>query len=110
MIKKFYKSKDEFKPIAVGYGACIATDHITVDGKKVGYMYREEPSENIPADNGWRFFSGEESQEYVDNANNSCLYDTNTIVNYDQSITPFLSAPIGSAFCKNEKGEFIEEC
>jgi len=109
MNKKFYKSKEEIKPIAVGYGACMATDHITVEGKKIGYMYREEPSESMAADNGWRFFSGEESQEYVDNADNSCFYDTNTIANYDESITPYLEAPIGSAFAKNENGEFIED-
>jgi hypothetical protein len=109
MDKKFNKSKDEFKPIAIGYGACLATNHITVEGKKVGYMYREEPLESVPADNGWRFYSGEESQEYVDNAKNLCFYDTNTIANYDPSITPYLAAPIGSAFGKNEKGDFIEE-
>jgi len=109
MNKKFYKSKDELKPVAVGYGACIATDHITVEGKKIGYMYREEPSENVPADNGWRFYSGEENQEYVDNAKNLSYYDTNTIANCDPTITPYLTAPIGSAFGKNENGEFIEE-
>ena len=109
MSKKFHKSKDDFKHIAVGYGACIATDHITVLGKKVGYMYREQPSESVQADNGWRFFSGKESQEYVDNSDNSNFYDTNTIANYDISITPFLDAPIGSAFGKNDFGEFVEE-
>lgn len=109
MNKKFLKSKEEFKPIAVGFGACIATDHITVEGKKVGYMYREQPSVNVPADNGWRFFSGEETQEYVDDANNSSFYDTNTIANYDPSITPYLKSPVGSAFIRNSKGEFIED-
>jgi hypothetical protein len=109
MSKKFYKLPGEIKPIAIGYGACLATDHITVEGKKVGYMYREEPHEGAPADNGWRFYSGEETQEYVDNANNLAFYDTNTIANYDPSITPYLDAPIGSAFGKNENGEFVEE-
>ena len=109
MSKKFYKLKGKLKPIAVGYGACLASDHITVEGKKIGYMYREEPSESMPADNGWRFFSGEETQEYVDNAKNLSFYDTNTIANFDPSITPYLESPIGSEFGKNDKGEFIEE-
>lgn len=72
-------------------------------------MYREEPSKNIPVDNGWRFFSGEEDQAYVDDPSNSSFYDTNTITNYDESIIPFLDAPVGSAFGKDESGAFIRE-
>ena len=97
MTEKCFKlAADKLQDIAVGYGSCIATDHITVDGRRVGYMYREEPSDDV--DSGWRFFSGEESQAYVDDANNMMLYDVNTIANYDPSITPFLDAPIGAAF------------
>ena len=43
-----------------GPSGCFATDHITVLGKKVGWCYREQPTEGRP-DSGWRFFSGEES-------------------------------------------------
>jgi hypothetical protein len=109
MEKKYFLPANEIKPLAVGYGACIASDQITAEGKKVGFMYREEPSPSVQADSGWRFFSGEEAQEYVDDANNLCFYDINTIANYDNSIIPFLVAPIGSAFGKNEKDEFEEE-
>jgi hypothetical protein len=63
MVKRFHLSPSELRPLAVGYGACIASDHITVDGKRVGYMYREKP--DGPPDSGWRFFSGEESQAYA---------------------------------------------
>lgn len=31
---------------------CLASDMITKKGWKVGYMYREEPSETMP-DSGW---------------------------------------------------------
>ena len=40
-----------------GPDGCLATDHITVLGKKVGYCYREKPDAQYP-DSGWRFFSG----------------------------------------------------
>lgn len=104
--KNFKKLAHEFKPLAFGYGACFATDHITVDGKKVGYMYREEPDGAV--DSGWRFFSGEETQEYVDDPGNTMIYDINTIANYDPAITPYLDSPIGSAF--GRKGdEFLPE-
>ena len=75
-------------------GACFATDMITVDGMKVGYMYRETPDKNI--DSGWRFFSGTENQEYVDDPNNTNIYNVNTIANYDNAIIPYLDLPFGT--------------
>lgn len=75
-------------------GSCFATDTITVDGMKVGYMYREEPDDKM--DSGWRFFSGTENQEYVDDPNNTMIYHVNTIANYDRSIIPYLDLPFGT--------------
>ncbi|WP_101758607.1 DUF2185 domain-containing protein [Oceanicoccus sp. KOV_DT_Chl] len=58
MTKEFKLKPEEFKDIAVGYGGCIATDMITVHGKKVGYMYREEPSNEM--DSGWCIMWGKQ--------------------------------------------------
>jgi hypothetical protein len=74
-------------------GGCVATDKITVDGEVVDYMYREESGYEM--DSGWRFFSGTEDQDYVDNAANSAIYDVNTIANYDRAIIPYLDLPVG---------------
>lgn len=87
-------------------GGCFATDRITVDGLKVGYMYRELPANEI--DSGWRFLSGDESQEYVDNADNTEIYEVNTICNYDPAIIPFLDSPPGSAFGRVEGTDEFE--
>ena len=92
-------------PVAVGYGACLATDRITVDGEIVGYCYREAPDNEV--DCGWRFMAGDETQEYVDNPDNWAFYDVNTIANYDASITAILEAPIGSAFERGGSGELV---
>ena len=56
----------------------------------------------------WCFMSGHESQEYMDEPSNHAVYDVNTIANYDPEIIPFLNAPIGSAFERNEVGLLIE--
>jgi hypothetical protein len=79
-----------------GPKGCIATDRIMVDGSKVGYMYREQP--DYDGDSGWRFTAGNESDEYMDNSNNSGVYDLNTICNADPDIIEFLNAEVGSAF------------
>jgi len=83
-------------------GACFATDRITVDGERVGYMYRQKaaPGSNV---SGWTFLSGTESQEYLDKAANIGIYSVNTIANYDPDIIPFLDAPFGSAFARDAK-------
>lgn len=93
--------------MVLGYGSCIATDEITVNGNRVGFMYRENPDNEF--DSGWRFFSGLENQEYIDEPNNLEIYELNTIANYDPEIIMYLSAPIGSAFGRTEDGEFIAE-
>lgn len=94
--KRFKIPGDQIKPLAPGRGSCLATDHITVDGKKVGFMYREAPRDQY--DSGWHFFSGSESQDYCDDPKNLAIYDVNTVANYDPAIIPHLDAPAGSAF------------
>ncbi|HTN75295.1 MAG TPA: DUF2185 domain-containing protein [Pirellulaceae bacterium] len=106
-VKKFKLQKDEIKPLAEDHGSCFATDRITVDGAKVGFMYREEP--DFEDDSGWRFMSGDESQSYLDNPDNLALYDVNTIANYDPEIIPFLDAPPGCELQRDPKtGQFGE--
>ncbi|UHQ19356.1 DUF2185 domain-containing protein [Lysobacter sp. KIS68-7] len=100
---KYKLSKDDIKPLAEGYGGCIATDKITVEGHPVRFMYRETPDNDV--DSGWRFMSGLESDEYMDTPPNHDVYDINTIANYDPTIIPFLDAPEGSAFEKTPESE-----
>jgi hypothetical protein len=85
---------DEIVDLVPTMGACFATDKITVDGLKVGFMYREEPDE--VTDSGWRFFSGTEDQDYVNDPKNTSIYSVNTIANYDRSIITYLTLPIGT--------------
>ena len=67
--KKFRLAADEIVRMVPNLGACFATDRITVDGCPVGYMYREEPDDEV--DSGWRFVAGDESESYMDDPNNS---------------------------------------
>lgn len=100
--KNFKLKKDQLLNILDSMGACMATDKITIEGLRVGYMHREEPS--FVFDSGWRFFSGTEGQEYVDNPSNTMIYDINTIANYDRSIIPYLQMPVGTELFKNKDG------
>lgn len=100
--KKFLIPADRLRPLAEGHGGCYATDRITVDGMPVGYMYREDP--DLEVEGGWRFFAGDETDEYVNDPANLALYDVNTIANCDPDIIPYLRSPIGSAFVREGLG------
>ncbi|RFS21163.1 DUF2185 domain-containing protein [Chitinophaga silvatica] len=94
MNKKFKLSAKEIVDLIPPMGGALATDKITVDGMKIGYMYREKPINEL--DSGWRFFEGDEGQEYTNNTKNSGVYNVNTIANYDPTIIPYLLMPIGT--------------
>ena len=87
-----------------GADGCIATNRITVEGCKVGYCYREEPDGDW--DSGWRFTTGDESDEYMDDPNNAGIYKLNTICNDDPDIIPLLNTPAPCAFERDENGVF----
>ncbi|HTE30909.1 MAG TPA: DUF2185 domain-containing protein [Chryseolinea sp.] len=92
--KKLKLSKDEIRKLIEPIGSGFASDKITIVGLPVGYMYREEPE--FEEDSGWRFFSGTEDQEYVDNPDNIMIYDVNTIANYDPAIIAYLHLKVDS--------------
>ncbi|MBI1375263.1 MAG: DUF2185 domain-containing protein [Phycisphaera sp.] len=105
--KPFSLRAEQIRPLATGYGGCIATDMITCDGRKVAFMYREATDRDV--DSGWRFMSGYESDDYMNDPDNHAVYDVNTIANYDSEIIPLLDAPVGSAFEReNGTGPFVE--
>lgn len=105
MEKKFRLSASEIAPVALGLGGCLATDRIVVDGRPVGYMFRE-PAMNSQ-DSGWRFFAGDESPAYMANNENHGVYDVNTIVNYDPDILPLIDADVGSRYERDDDGTFV---
>ena len=87
---------------------CIASDKITKEGWKVGYMYREKPDEGKP-DSGWRFMAGDENEEYMNDFNNHHIFALNTICNYDTDIIPYLHSEIGSAYIRIGSGKFEKD-
>ena len=84
---------------------CMVSDKITKEGWKVGYMYREEPSPNNP-DSGWRFFKGDEDEEYTSNPDNVHIFALNTICNYDKDIIPYLHSTIGASYVRVNENTF----
>lgn len=107
MFKKFKIKAEDIQQLIEPMGSCLASDKITVEGLPIGYMYREKPEEEN--DSGWRFLSGTESQEYIDDPNNSMVFEVNTVANYDTSIIPYLKSRAGAEMERVENSdEFVE--
>lgn len=73
---------------------CYASDRITVDGMPVGYMHREEPEDED--DSGWRFYSGDETEEYVAVPHHFMVFSLNYIANCDPAVIPYLKQKVGT--------------
>ncbi len=109
--QEFHLSNQEIMPILKnweGPDGCFASNRILQDGCKVGYMYRQVPDGQFP-DSGWRFAAGDEDSDYMADPNNAGVYKLNTICNYDPDIMPFLNAPFGTAFLRDENGDFQKD-
>lgn len=102
----FKLKQNDIQKLIPNMGYCFATNKITVEGLKIGYMYREITEDKL--DSGWRFFSGTESQIYVDNPNNTQIYDVNTIANYDEAIIPYLNSQFGSEYERIDKTDLFK--
>ena len=72
----------------------MATKAIFAEGEKVGYMFREGRS--FEGDSGWRFFTGNESLDFVDVKSNIEIYDVKQIMELDSSIESYLELPVGT--------------
>lgn len=86
----------------------FVTKDLVEQKKQVGFMYKEK-TDNAN-DSGWRFFSGDESQDYVDNADNIIVCSLNDVINsLDSSVEQYLNSEIGTAYERNkDSGLFLK--
>lgn len=83
------------------FGFVLATKMLVEGKRRVRYMYHEKGTNC--QDSGWRFFCGDEDDDYVNNPDNISVYDINTILNIDKSILPYLDCAEGVALEREEE-------
>jgi hypothetical protein len=59
-------------------GYVIISKLVAIHLEPIGWAYKESPDDIY--DSGWRIFSGKESQDYIDNANNMEILDISAII------------------------------
>jgi len=85
---------------------CFVTNNILYEGRSVGYLYREGP--DYDDDSGWRFTAGDETDEYMEDSDNSSYVSLGAVLRVDDSFLPLIERQTGVAFVKDEQGGFIE--
>ena len=85
-------------------GGSIVSKNI-LDGKgRLKWCVRDEPINDV--DNGWRFFSDIDTEEFLNSANNMQVVSWNSMVQIEPAILAIFELPIGSDLEFSEfKGE-----
>ena len=98
-------------------GGCVVSKNILTQKGNVKWCVREEPVNKV--DNGWRFFSDIDTEEYLSNPDNMSICDFNTVANIEPAILAIYELNIGTdielvekdgkkIFVDSNSGELIE--
>ena len=75
-------------------GGCVITKSIYNGESKLKWIVREEgKNEN---DNGWRTIGDKDTQEYLNNSNNSIIVDFNTLASIEPAVLKIYNMPVGT--------------
>lgn len=88
-------------------GGVIITKSIYQGTSKLKWFFREE-SVN-PSDNGWRAIGDNDTQEYLNNPENSMVVDFNTLANIEPAVLSVYDMPVGTdlKFCFDDTGRYF---
>ena len=84
--------------------AAYVSKKITEEGRKIGYMRRDESLRD--GDSGWSFMAGDEDEEYINDYNNIALMSIYSVAQYDWAIMKHITSPAGSSFVRVSENEF----
>lgn len=94
---------DEMPDLVAKPGFSIVSNQILNDGLPILFMYREESIEE--EDSGWRFLSGQEDQDYLDDPENSRFIGLNTMANMEEKIIRHLKKSRGTELERDSADE-----
>ena len=90
-------------------GGSIASKRILDGTSSLKWAFRDKSVD--PADNGWRFFSADDDEDYINNADHLAICDFNTIAAIEPAIIAIYLFPVGSNLqlvIENGKRFFID--
>ena len=78
----------------VGLGASIVSNNILENKANIKWILRENSVNEL--DNGWRFLSEIDTEEYLSHAENMSICDWSTIVEIEPAVLSIFNMPIGT--------------
>lgn len=80
--------------IGVGLGASIVSNNILENKANIKWILRESSVNEL--DNGWRFLSEIDTEEYLSHAENMSICDWSTIVEIEPAVLSIFNMLIGT--------------
>ncbi|WP_434350706.1 immunity protein Imm33 domain-containing protein [Streptococcus sp. KHUD_014] len=80
--------------IGMGLGASIVSNNILENKAHIKWILREDSVDEL--DNGWRFLSEIDTEEYLSHAENMSICDWSTIVEIEPAVLSIFNMPIGT--------------
>ena len=78
----------------MGLGASIVSNNILKNKANIKWIFREDFVDEL--DNGWRFFSQIDTEEYLSHSENMSICDWSTIVEIEPAVLSIFNMPIGT--------------
>lgn len=75
-------------------GGCIVSKNILEGKGNIKWCFREKPNNEL--DNGWRFLSDIDTEEFLSFAENMAVCAWKTIINIEPAVTAIFDLPIGT--------------
>ena len=93
----------------MGLGASIVSNNILENKANIKWILRENSVNEL--DNGWRFLSEIDTEEYLSHAENMSVCDWSTILEIEPAVLSIYNMPIGTELIiiyEGEKKYFID--
>lgn len=85
------------------YGACLVSKNIYDRKGKLKWCIHENSKRSV--DNGWRFLSEIDTDEYLGDVNNWCTLAFETVVEIEPAVLAIYAMPIGSEVTLMQEGK-----
>ena len=87
----------------MGLGASIVSNNILRNKANIKWIFLEDSVDEL--DNGWRFFSKIDTEEYLSHSENMSVCDWSTIVEIEPAVLSIFNMPIGTELILIYEGE-----
>ena len=97
------------KEVKMHLGGSVVSNHILENKAKLKWVFREDAVDEL--DNGWRFLSEIDTEEYLSNPENMSVCDWSTIVEIEPAVLLIYDMPIGTELTliyESEQRYFID--